>query len=86
MCGSWAVWIGGGLWPHGKTAGAPYSKLGPPAGIGSVWLMMRDAAGGRRIVRELGRLDRGWALTAWEDGGSAVLQVGAACRDWGALG
>ena len=42
--------------------------------------MMRDAAGGRRIVREPGRLDRGWALTAWEDGGSAVLQVGAACR------
>ena len=34
MCGSWAVWIGGGLWPHGKTAEAPYSKLGPPAGIG----------------------------------------------------
>ena len=48
--------------------------------------MMRDAAGGRRIVRELGRLDRAWALTAWEDGGSAVLQVGAARRDWGSYG
>jgi hypothetical protein len=44
--------------------------------------MMRDAAGGRRFVREPGRLERGWALAAWEDGGSAVLQVGAACRDW----
>jgi hypothetical protein len=48
--------------------------------------MTRDAARGRRIVRELGRLDRGWVLTAWEDGGSAVLQVGVARRDWGAFG
>ena len=27
------------------------------AGLGSAWLMMRDAAGGRRFVREIGRLD-----------------------------
>jgi hypothetical protein len=45
--------------------------------------MMRDAAGGRRLVRELGRLERGWVLTAWEDGGSAVLQVGVARRGGG---
>ena len=31
--------------------------------------------GGNRFVRERGCVDRGPALTAWEDGGSAVLQV-----------
>ena len=48
-----------------------------------LWSIKGDDAGssrGRRPVRERGRSDRSSALTAWEDGGSAVLQVEAARR------
>jgi hypothetical protein len=38
---------------------------------------------GRRSVRERGRSDRTLALTAWEDGGRAVLQVEAVRRRLG---
>ena len=34
---------------------------------------------GRRVVREPGLVDRTGPQTAWEDGGSAVLQVGVLC-------
>jgi hypothetical protein len=39
--------------------------------------LTNGAVGGDRFVRERGCLDRGRALTAWEDGGSAVLQAGS---------